>query len=37
MQDNTVTKLVKADKKRADKRNVLAQPFLKWAGGSAIR
>ena len=33
MQDNTVSKLVKANKKRAYKRNVLAQPFLKWAGG----
>lgn len=33
MQDNTAAKLSQTPKKRTYKRNVLAQPFLKWAGG----
>ncbi len=33
MQDNTALKPSQAPKRRADKQNVLAQPFLKWAGG----
>ncbi len=33
MQDNTASKLPRTSKRRAYKHNVLAQPFLKWAGG----
>ena len=33
MQDNTASKLSSTSKRRAYKHNVLAQPFLKWAGG----
>ena len=33
MQDNTAPKSLKANKKRTYQHNVLAQPFLKWAGG----
>ena len=33
MQDNTTAKLSQTPKKQTYKRNVLAQPFLKWAGG----
>ncbi len=33
MQDNTAAKLSQTSKKRAYKHSVLAQPFLKWAGG----
>ena len=33
MQDNTASKLPQTSKRRAYKHNVLAQPFLKWAGG----
>lgn len=33
MQDNTAFKLPSTSKRRTYKHNVLAQPFLKWAGG----
>ena len=33
MQDNTASKLPQTSRRRAYKHNVLAQPFLKWAGG----
>lgn len=33
MQDNTASKLPPTSKRRPYKHNVLAQPFLKWAGG----
>ncbi|MEM6613548.1 MAG: DNA adenine methylase [Cyanobacteria bacterium P01_C01_bin.72] len=33
MQDKTASKLPPTSKRRAYKHNVLAQPFLKWAGG----
>ena len=33
MQDNTASKLSQPPKRQTYKRNVLAQPFLKWAGG----
>jgi len=33
MQDNTASKLPQTSNRRAYKHNVLAQPFLKWAGG----
>ena len=33
MQDNTASKLPRTSRRRAYKHNVLAQPFLKWAGG----
>jgi hypothetical protein len=37
MLDNTAAKLSQTNRKKAYKHNFLAQPFLKWAGGSAIR
>jgi hypothetical protein len=37
MPDNTAAKLPQAKKTKAYKHNILVQPFLKWAGGSAIR
>ena len=33
MRDNTASKLTQTSRRRAYKHNVLAQPFLKWAGG----
>ncbi|MGL5942891.1 MAG: DNA adenine methylase [Waterburya sp.] len=33
MPDNTAVKLSQTNRKKAYKHNVLAQPFLKWAGG----
>ena len=33
MQDNTAIKQSQVPNRRAYKHNVLAQPFLKWAGG----
>ena len=33
MPDNTAARLSQTNRKRAYKHNVLAQPFLKWAGG----